>query len=193
MRKLILLLFFLIPLVTVAQEMDFSQISSEHVEFQQKGMFVLGGWAVTNIAGSGYMMSQTSGWHYRFHQMNVIWNVVNLGIATGGYFGQNNVDTAGLEVYKQYADFGKILLFNAGLDLAYMATGLYLQERAKNVNKRKDMLKGYGKSVILQGGFLFLFDAILYGLNQSKMQEIFTHENIDIALTGNMMQLSLNF
>ncbi|MFW6020014.1 MAG: DUF6992 family protein [Bacteroidales bacterium] len=193
MKRFVFLFLLLIPVYTVAQDQDFSKISSDHIEFQHKGMYVLGGWAVTNILGSGYMMSRTSNWHFRFHQMNVFWNVVNLGIATGSYFGQNEVHTNGLEVYKQHADFSKILLFNAGLDLAYMATGLYMQERAKNVSKRKDMLKGYGKSIVLQGGFLLLFDAVLYGLNQFQMQEIFASQDIEISLTGNMVNLSLNF
>ena len=193
MKRFVFLFLLLIPVYTIAQDQTFSEISSEHLEFQHKGMYVLGGWAVTNILGSGYMMSRTSDWHFRFHQMNVYWNVVNLGIAAGGYFGQNDVFTTEMEVYKQYADFGKVLLFNAGLDLAYMATGLYMQERAKNVSKRKDMFKGYGKSIVLQGGFLLLFDAVLYGLNQFQMQEIFANQDIDIALTGNMVHLSLNF
>ncbi|MCF8217600.1 MAG: hypothetical protein K9I29_05870 [Bacteroidales bacterium] len=194
MKRFIVILLILIPVFTIAQDQDFSKISTDHIEFRHNGMYVLGGWAVTNILGSGYMMSQTNGWHFRFHQMNVFWNVVNLGIAAGGVgFTQSQDDITGLEAYEQYADFGKILLFNAGLDLAYMATGLFMQERAKNVSKRKDMLKGYGKSIILQGGFLFLFDAVLYGLNQSKMQEIFNAENIELSLTGNMMNFSLYF
>ncbi len=31
-------------------------------------------------------------------------------------------------------------------------------ERAKNTDKNKDLLKGFGQSIVLQGAFLLLFD-----------------------------------
>lgn len=194
MRKIAIVLFVIIPLFTFAQGLELPSLAEEKISFQQHGMLVLGSWAVLNMAGSGYMMTQTDGWQYRFHQMNVFWNVVNMGIAAGGYFGQEEVsNVTAFGLYKDYADFGKILLLNAGLDLAYMATGLYMQEKAKNVNKRKDMLKGYGKSIILQGGFLLVFDAALYWMNQSKLQDLLDSQNFNLELGANMVRMNIYF
>jgi len=64
----------------------------------------------------------------------------------------------------------KILLINSGLDVAYIGTGFLLRHLSSNSDKRKDLLKGYGNSLILQGGFLLVFDLILYGvLHSSRM------------------------
>lgn len=194
MRKILIFVFLIVfPLLAFSQQLDVSLLQEEKINFQQNGMLVLGGWAVANMAGSGYMMTRTSGWQYRFHQMNVFWNVVNLGIASSGYFGQGDATTDAFGLYKDYSDFGKILLVNAGLDIAYIATGFYLQERAKNVSKRKDMFKGYGKSVVLQGGFLLLFDAVLYWMNQSRMQDIFEGHDFSLAFSGQALQFSYFF
>ncbi|MCB0846751.1 MAG: hypothetical protein KDE26_26060, partial [Bacteroidetes bacterium] len=63
----------------------------------------------------------------------------------------------------------KILLFNAGLDLAYIASGAYLIERSKTnpANAgRAEQFNGYGQSLILQGGFLFVFDLTAFLIHQ---------------------------
>ena len=59
-------------------------------------------------------------------------------------------------------------LFNAGLDVGYMATGAYLWERG--IRKDSRGLKGYGQSLILQGGFLFTFDLIMYPCQPKSKQ-----------------------
>lgn len=107
-------------------------------------------------------MTQSEGSVRYFHQMNLAWNSVNLAIAGFGYFGSRR-DPAAFSLKETVQEFNKfedILLFNAGLDVGYMATGAYLWERG--LRKENSRLEGYGKSLILQGGFLFTFDIIMY-------------------------------
>ena len=47
-----------------------------------------------------------------------------------------------------------------GLDLAYMVTGLLLKNNAKKLTSEHSMNKGFGNSLILQGGYLLFYDAI---------------------------------
>ncbi len=49
-----------------------------------------------------------------------------------------------------------ILRFNAALDLLYIAMGVYLLGRSK------PLLRGYGLGVVVQGGFLLLFDGYFW-------------------------------
>ena len=61
----------------------------------------------------------------------------------------------------------QVLLFNAGLDVAYVVGGAYLRERGRaglpaTRPDRADQLRGYGKSVMLQCGFLLAFDMVNY-------------------------------
>ena len=99
-----------------------------------------------------------------------MWNVVNLGIATFGYINAVNSDPASmtnLEIINDYNSLQNLLLLNAGLDIAYVATGFYLKERAKN-SSGSERLHGYGNSLLLQGGFLLLFDAALYFIHYNN-------------------------
>lgn len=138
-------------------------------DYRKTGMLILGGWAVANIAGGLALRSNTTGSTRRFHEMNAIWNSVNLGIAAFGYFGAVNLANpeSALDLYKTQVSMDKILLFNAGLDLAYIASGVYLMERAKSTSKNANRLKGYGKSVVMQGAFLFAFDVAMVLVHKS--------------------------
>ena len=67
---------------------------------------------------------------------------------------------------------GKVLLMNAGLDVAYITGGFLMKEMAKNREGKRGILRGYGRSLILQGGFLLAFDIILYSVLQSKSNQL---------------------
>jgi len=149
--------------------------------YRQTGMMVLGGWAVANIASGLVLRSNTSGVDSRFWEMNAIWNGVNLAIAGFGYFSAVKLGTDGtaFELYQEQIGMDKTLLFNAGLDLGYIAAGAWMMERSKNVSKNPDLWKGYGRSIMLQGAFLFAFDVAM----------VLIHKKVTI---GDGMELSFN-
>lgn len=125
----------------------------------------LGGYALANMAVSGIAMGQTEGETRYFHQMNLYWNAVNLGIAGVGLLGlrKQHPDTETLgEAVQKHEGLKRTLLFNAGLDVAYIAGGLYLTERANSRPDQADKLRGYGKAVMVQGAFLLAFDLVNY-------------------------------
>ncbi len=157
-----------------------------------QGMLILGGWAVSNLIVGGIGMTQTEGNTKYFHQMNAAWNTVNLGIAGFGYAGLRGQSASiGLaETIREFQSFENILLFNAGLDVGYMALGGYLWERG--LRKDSDRLVGYGQSIILQGGFLFTFDLILYFLSRSESSALIDTLN-NIQLRGSEIGFNLTF
>jgi hypothetical protein len=63
-------------------------------------------------------------------------------------------------LYEKKKKSEKSIIINMGLDLAYMVTGLLLKNNAKKNNSEYSMNKGYGNSLILQGGYLLFYDAI---------------------------------
>lgn len=191
---LALIVVFFFPAEVFAQDIpqlqDFNQT---RIDYNQKGMIILGSWAVGNMVWGGIGASQTSGQTKAFHQMNLYWNSVNLIIAGVGYW-QATKENPGTDFWatmEAQQSIEKILLFNAGLDLAYIAGGFYLKERG--LRNEKDQLIGFGKSVILQGGFLLAFDAVMYGFHQThskELQEIM--QNISLGPTGFSMVIPLN-
>lgn len=134
-------------------------------------MFVLGGWSAANIAYSGIQWGRTTGETQAFHQMNTLWTSVNLGIAGLAYWGvrKEQQKTYGLtETLRKQSSTEKVLWFNTGLDAGYMAAGLYLMERGNGALSQEDQdrFRGWGKSLVLQGGFLFTYDLIFVLLQE---------------------------
>lgn len=172
--KKIFLLYLIFPAALILAQDNFSdQLQSFHhqrMNINETAMLVLGGWAAGNILVGTYGNFKASGEAKYFHQFNAMWNVVNLGIATFGYLNAVNSDPASmtnLEIIKDFNSLQNLLLLNAGLDAAYIATGFYLKERAKK-SSSSERLRGYGNSLLLQGGFLLLFDVTLYFVHQNN-------------------------
>jgi len=173
-----------------SQELE--QINRDRISLNSNGMLILGGWAVSNLVVGGIGMTQTSGNVRYFHQMNAAWNTVNLAIAGFGYYGLRNQSTSITlsETITEFHNFEKILLFNAGLDVGYMAIGAYLWERG--IRTESARLKGYGQSMILQGGFLFVFDLVLYALSRSESRALI--QSLDsVSLSASGIGLSITF
>ncbi|MCS7053301.1 MAG: hypothetical protein NZM09_06155 [Ignavibacterium sp.] len=148
-------------------------------------MLVLGSWAVGNILIGTYGNFKSKNEAKYFHQFNAMWNVVNLGIAAFGYYSAVNSDISTmtkLEIIKEYSSLQNFLLLNAGLDVAYIMTGFYLKERARN-SSSSERLRGYGNSLLLQGGFLLAFDVALYFIHQSNAN-INLYPNLESLLSG---------
>ncbi|AHJ99435.1 DUF6992 family protein [Hymenobacter swuensis] len=132
----------------------------------ERGMAVLGAWALLNLVVSGYHVARTDARTapHHFHLMNVAWNVVNTLIAVWGLLQAHPQQVVGLTLPESLAaqsHFENVLLLNAGLDVGYLAIGRWLQSRAATA-ERPERMVGYGHSVLLQGGFLLLFDLSFY-------------------------------
>ncbi|MGB3616760.1 MAG: hypothetical protein WBA12_01460 [Catalinimonas sp.] len=149
---------------------DLTQFNQQRQRLERGAVIGLGSWTLGNLAVSGVAIGQTEGVTREFHRMNVYWNLVNLAfVGAGAAQWAKSEDPAAItvrETFKKQRRFEKTLLFNAGLDVGYVATGFYLRERAGNVERNADQWEGFGRSLILQGGFLLVFDAVMYVLFQ---------------------------
>lgn len=166
--------FLLVAITLTAQAQvpdDFMQFNAQRERTSATSMLVLGGWAVGNLVAGGVGMATTpSGSEaFHFHQMNAAWNVVNLGIAVPAYLGAkkrlrgpSTLDIPG--TFDAQRKVEAVYLINTGLDLAYMGAGLWLWENGRGdpAAKRSEMFQGFGTSLLLQGGFLFVYDLANY-------------------------------
>ncbi len=171
---LIVLFISLLPLTAQEVSFDFNEqlraFQESRNNINSAGMLVLGSWAVGNILLGTYGNFSANGEAKYFHQFNAIWNSVNLGIAVFGYLNAQSSDPSSMtnfQILDEYNSLQSFLLLNAGLDLAYIAVGAYLKERAK-ISSSSNRLRGYGNSLFLQGGFLLLFDITLYFIHQNN-------------------------
>jgi len=165
------LLFVLLAVPAAAQSsLAMQSFQQERNTINKSGMIVLGSWAVGNILLGAYGNQKATGEAKYVHQFNAMWNLVNLGIATFGYLNATTLDPSAMsnrEILKEFGSLQNLLLLNAGLDVAYVATALYLKERAKS-SENGERLRGYGNSLLLQGAFLLVFDSAMYFIHENN-------------------------
>lgn len=188
-RSFLFLLAFAAILLPLSAQIDADLLSlnESRLQLNKTNMWVLGGWAVANMGVSGVLRSQTMGSTRYFHEMNVIWNVVNLGLAAGGLYGSYGADLAAFGLWETFAEqqkIEKILLFNLALNFTYITAGGYLIERSKNTLDRPERLKGYGQSLLLQGGFLLLFDTTQFLMHHNNAHADLKRLIDGLAVTG---------
>lgn len=163
MKQLFFVLLVFSAVAARAQPLFQDSIAAGRARLNKTNMYILGAWAGANILQGTISASNTTGTDHFFHQMNAYWNIANLAIATVGLLSIRK-QMAGPHSFernmREQHQMEKIIVFNGGLDLAYLVTGLYLKERGNRLNK--DQLKGYGTSLLVQGGFLLLFDIVQY-------------------------------
>jgi len=186
--------FFSLIDYVYSQTTDLDQFNQNRNQINKCAMITLGSWAVGNMAVNGTLYRSGEKDRKYFYQMNIAWNAVNLAIAGFGLYGALNPDTTLtlFESIQQQANIEKILLFNAGVDVGYIMTGFYLKERGKNSLKHYDRFKGYGNSLMLQGGFLFLFDLTVYFIqagNNELMRKLLDH----VSIAPCTIVIALNF
>lgn len=168
MKKTLFLLIFL-SVIALAQDAipSLKEFEKTKSDINRTGMLVLGGWALANIVSGTTLNFTLQGEAKYFNQFNALWNTVNLGLAINGLL---NTGTDSLSLYNSvtgHQTLQNIFVLNAGLDLAYIATGLFLKEKAKN-SEKKELLTGYGNSLLVQGAFLLVFDAAMYFIHQNN-------------------------
>lgn len=195
MKKFILLNCICIMSVSSFGQLqaDLNSLNRKKNKITRTGMVALGSWAAGNLVYSGIATGQTSGTTKYFHQMNVMWGGINLGLAALGYMGTKNKDGLTLsETLKKMAGVEKTYLFNFGLDAAYVASGFYLKERSKNTVKNAQKFKGYGESIILQGAALFVLDGVMFALHNNNSKRL--HRlmgKTQVGITGNGIGLQV--
>ena len=172
MRAVLLLLF----LSTSAVFGQVAQYQKDFNKINEGLMVTLGSYAVSNFAlsGAGYFLSEDESTKH-FHEMNVMWNTVNLGLAVPGYIkARRNAGNYSIEeMLAQQRKTEQIFLINTGLDVGYIAAGYYMRRDALNQGDREALFRGYGNSLMLQGGFLFAFDLVAFGIHRSHFNRDF--------------------
>ena len=166
------ILILVILISTFNQKINSQDSLSFHKEFyktQQNSLLLLSSWSVGNLALSPFLgnnfkifrnnfIGDVSSNDY-FHQMNFNWNLLNAGIVGMSHFlvykdQQKPWNIQELSLRKKKAE--KSIIINMGLDVAYIISGLLIKQSDKNL----PINQGYGNSLILQGGYLLLYDAI---------------------------------
>lgn len=154
---------------------EVAAFTARRLTLTRRAMFTLGGWSVVNLAagGVGWGLSTTPR-AIAFWQGTLWWNTVNLGLAVVALLMTWNDDPAALDLkatMSQGDTYEKLFLFNGALDVAYLAAaGLLLEHGART---GEGQWTGYGHALLVQGGFLLLFDLGLFFLHRRIDRDLF--------------------
>ncbi len=123
-----------------------------------RAMNVLLGWGGASMVGGSLMLlsdNETLKWSGAQH---LLWGAIDLGIALGAkHF--NDRDRLSMSADEKIGRFRRLMVINGLLDIAYIGTGVALMKLGTS-----DRARGSGMGIVIQGGFLFGFDWINYGL-----------------------------
>jgi hypothetical protein len=178
MKKLCTLLLLIISCHAFAQQDSLKAYNAERVRITSNGMEYLGGWGILNLGTgvfgwskslsftttvNGVSTTSYAGPETRyFFQMNTIWGSANFITALLTYTGlQNNKNKklTAAQTSQEQERIEKIFKVNMYLDVVYLGAGTYL--KVVGDSRNSPIMKGYGESVLLQGGFLLLFDGLM--------------------------------
>jgi hypothetical protein len=159
------------------------------IKTNSMGMKVLGSWGVANIVvgGAGYFTENSSSQYKYFQGMNAIWGIINTGIAGMGLAGTRKemaAQTNCADRLKRYEATKRLFVYNAGLDLAYIGIGACLTQHADVVTAHEEVWRGFGKSFIMQGAFLLVFDNVMFAMHQKQNKKWYRLLN-GVCVTGN--------
>lgn len=176
---------------------NLQQFRTSQLNVQQNGMKVLAGWGAANIITGAYYSGNTSGSTKYFHQMNMYWGIINGALAGATLLRMPAAKKKELnfaKTLKEQQSVEKIFLLNAGLDVAYITAGIALKEASKNNPNKRDRRFGYGNSLLMQGGFLLVFDGVMYAIMHKKgsiLNKMLENVNITVAPTQIGLQVNL--
>ncbi|MCC5922722.1 MAG: hypothetical protein JJT77_02955 [Crocinitomicaceae bacterium] len=163
---------------------------------QKHAMLTLGGWAGTNIVtGTFGFYTQKDESRY-FHQMNVGWNIVNLGLAATGLLQLQKTDDLPKNAYELIQNQNKlerIFLLNGALNFTYISAGVALRNYSYRDLDNYHRWKGYGNALILQGGFLAIFDFTNYFMHKNRSNKFLSPLLRNIEIQSNGIELGLTY
>lgn len=151
------------------------EFHERRVRTQLAGMGVVTGWAALNIVSGVAGNFAADGELKYFHQMNALWNTVNLTIGAIGLHNarRDRVREKDLPLPVQRERARKtqaVYAINVGLDVLYLMAGATTLELGR-VNDRPRLV-GYGASILLQGGFLLAFDALMIAAHGAGLRRV---------------------
>ena len=194
LKKMALLSFFMVMSFQFLVAQDHTAFFERSSSINKSGMYLLGGWAIANLTLGTYGWINEKGSKMYFHQMNTAWNVVNLAIAGYAMWEMTGINVTGMspdEMMKQHMRSENLYLINAGLDILYVAGGAWMLHASKSNEKRHDLLKGYGRSVMLQGAFLFAFDLTKFAIQYNNRMDFLNNTKVSFSPTGLSLVIGL--
>lgn len=197
MKKFNYLIIFLFACTAAFSQGDYYGFFIKSRKINNTGLIMLGGWSYANMMiGAGGWAETSEGSTQYFKKMNFVWNSVNLGIVGYGLISSRMLKPRRMssqQLINTHIQYKHIYLISAGLDLGFIGGGLLMKHYAPESNNRSEMLSGFGNSMLLQGSFLFAFDAVMYLIQQTRQYLFLGNMDLSVMKDGLAIRYAYNF
>lgn len=195
MRCLLIITFILFSNNIQAQEISYQDLNSKRLQTNKTGMTILTTWGAANVVAgtTGFIIADDEEWE-SFHLMNAMWGAVNTTIGVLGYIGTKKEMREQMnyaDALQGYEADKRLFLLNAGLDVAYIGTGLVLDAYADNFDNPAEW-RGFGKSISFQGIALLLFDGTMFAIHSHQNKSWYKILE-GVTFTGNSVGFRYTF
>lgn len=181
MKKLFVFLFIFVTICTNEAQTSLDEINQTRCKHSLNGMIAFSSWTGANLIAGTIGVLTTKGATQHFFEMNLYFNAVNLGLAIPGLVGAIKAKRTGLSFEQSVKEVQKVktvYLVNGVLDVTYITAGFLLREMSQNNSndiQLKNRLAGYGNALIVQGGFLLIYDFIEFGVHAINGKRLNQH------------------
>lgn len=170
--------FFVRPLLT---DLPFEEVVDELRDFDdrfriilRRHLSVLAWWSLLSaLVGLPAIFLSTGPWPY-FWMMTCSWAAINFAIVVGILYHTAYQRFARGNTFQRFRvqwHMEKMLLFNVGLDIAYVCAGLYLHTLGRLPDVAyPELWTGFGWAVLLQGVYLFGQDNFFHWLHRKNFR-----------------------
>lgn len=164
------------------EKLDLDEVVDELADFDRRHRLilrrhvaVLGWWSLLNILIGGPVFVAASGFWFYFAEMSITWGIINFAVTMW------IMDHAMFRKFRRGDSFERfevqrhgerLILFNIGLDLAYIFAGLFLQaHQCCPGNAPVGLWAGLGWAVVFQGVFLFGLDNLFFRVHARNFRK----------------------
>jgi hypothetical protein len=172
-----------LALTLSAPALDLPTWNADRLQTQGVGLGVLGGWALTNLAvgavGTALAQDERVRWVFLG---SLLWNTVNLALSVVGLATQWKTDPAAFDARQSLqasSSTSTVYWVNAGLDLAYLGTAAFLWQRGEVTADAR--MVGIGQALLVQGGFLLVFDVVMALLQGALTSRLLDGVSISVS------------
>lgn len=153
---------------------DASRLDTDRRQAERAHLARLAVWAGASLAGGTALALTGARRSSRraFGVQTAAWGAVNAAIAGYGLTREPSPAPTLAEVRRREDGLHDVLLFNEGLNVAYVATGATMAIAAAQGVRRADAWRGHGWAVVAQGAMLLALDGVALAGSRERLRAL---------------------